>query len=333
MIQSFRHWLFQVLEQHGNGLGVMAHLINISLMLLILLNVISIIISSEVEIHQRYLPFFELFEVFSLMIFTLEYFVRVWISVEHDDRRRTHYIKARLRYMLTPMALIDLFAIVPSYFMVIFGTDLLVLRALRLVRVFKLTRYSRSMELLVTVAKQEAETMISAIFILWIMIIIAATGIFLVEGDIQPKEFGSIPRALWWATVTLTTVGYGDVVPVTVMGKVFGVVIVILGIGMAALPAGILASGFTSEINRRRERFKLKIMSWLKDGDSSMQLKKQRLNQLRLELGIGRQDASVMILEARNEMKMASHLDCPHCGNSIHIHHSHGNIHLEKREK
>jgi len=333
MIQSFRHWLFQVLEQHGNGLGLMAHLINLSLMLLILLNVISIIISSEVEIHQRYLPFFELFEVFSLMIFTLEYFARVWISIEHDDRRRSHYIKARLRYMLTPMALIDLLAIVPSYFMVIFGTDLLMLRALRLVRVFKLTRYSRSMELLVTVAKQEAENMISAIFILWILIIIAATGIFLLEGHIQPKEFGSIPRALWWATVTLTTVGYGDVVPVTVMGKIFGIVIVILGIGMAALPAGILASGFTSEINRRRERFKLKIMSWLRDGDSSMQLKKQRLNQLRLELGIGRQDASVMILEARNEMKTASHIDCPHCGNSIHIHHSHGNVHLEKRKK
>ncbi len=332
-MQTLRQWLYQVLENHAKGLGIPSHLINLGLMLLILLNVISIILSSEAQIHARYQIFFEVFEVISLMIFTLEYFARVWISVEHDDRRRKHPVKGRLRYMLTPMALIDLLAIVPSYFMVLFGTDLLILRALRLVRVFKLTRYSRSMELLVTVAKQEAETMISAIFILWIMIVIAATGIFLVEGDIQPEEFGSIPRALWWATVTLTTVGYGDVVPITVMGKVFGVVIVILGIGMAALPAGILASGFTTEINRRRERFKLKILSWLKDGDSSIQLKKQRLDDLRLELGIGRQDASMMIIEARNELKMSHHLDCPHCGNSIHIHHSHGNIHLEKRNK
>jgi len=331
MKKRLRHWLYQVLENHGAGLGLSARLINLGLMLLILLNVISIVISSEVEIHQRYIIFFELFEVFSLVIFTLEYFARVWISVEQDDKCRTHHIKSRLRYMLTPMALIDLLAIIPSYFMVIFGTDLLVLRALRLVRVFKLTRYSRSMELLVTVAKQEAETMISAIFILWIMIIIAATGIFLVEGDIQPKEFGSIPRALWWATVTLTTVGYGDVVPITIMGKIFGVVIVILGIGMAALPAGILASGFTTEINRRRERFKLKIIGWLKDSDSTAQLKKERLSELRTELGIGRQDASMMIIEARNEKKMASHIDCPHCGNSIHVHHSHGNIHLETK--
>ncbi len=331
MQKRLRHWLYQVLENHGTELSLLARIINLGLMLLILLNVISIIISSESTIHQDYLTFFELFEVFSLIIFTLEYFIRVWVSIEHNDKRCAHPFKSRLRYMLKPMALIDLFAILPSYFMVIFGTDLLVLRALRLVRVFKLTRYSRSMELLVTVAKQEAETMISAIFILWIMIIIAATGIFLVEGDIQPKEFGSIPRALWWATVTLTTVGYGDVVPITIMGKVFGVVIVILGIGMAALPAGILASGFTTEINRRRERFKLKVISWLKDSDSTSQLKKEQLNALRKELGIGRQDASIMIIEARNEKKMASHIDCPHCGKSIHIHHSHGTINLEKK--
>jgi len=331
MQKNLRHWLYQVLENHGAGLGLSARIINLSLMLLILLNVISIIASSESTLHKNYLSFFELFEVFSLIIFTLEYFIRVWISIEHGDKRRTHHIKSRLRYMLTPMALIDLFAIIPSYFMVFFGTDLLVLRALRLVRVFKLTRYSRSMELLVTVAKQEAETMVSAIFILWIMIIIAATGIFLVEGDVQPEEFGSIPRALWWATVTLTTVGYGDVVPITIMGKIFGIVIVILGIGMAALPAGILASGFTAEINRRRERFKLKIIGWLRDDESTTQLKKQRLDDLRLELGIGRQDASMMIIEARNEIKKASHReDCPHCGYSIQIHHSHGNIHLEK---
>ena len=135
----------------------------------------------------------------------------------------------RLRYMITPMALVDLLAILPSY-LLLFGHDLLILRALRLIRVFKLTRYSRSMELLSTVFKQEFETIISAIFVLIILIVISATGIYIVEGDIQPEEFGSIPRALWWATVTLTTVGYGDVVPITGLGRALGIVIVITGI-------------------------------------------------------------------------------------------------------
>ncbi len=329
-MQTTRQWFYQTLENHAKGLGYSAHLINLSLMLLILLNVISIIISSEPKIHKQYLIFFETFEVISLLVFTVEYIIRVWISIEANDKRKSQPIKSRLRYMLTPMALIDLLAIIPSYFMVIFGTDLLMLRALRLVRVFKLTRYSRSMELLVTVAKQEAETMISAIFILWILIVIAATGIFLVEGKIQPEEFGSIPRALWWSTVTLTTVGYGDVVPITMTGKIFGILIVILGIGMAALPAGILASGFTSEINRRRERFKLRVIGWIKDGQSASHIKKQKLDELRAELGIGRKDASLMIVEARNELKMTSQISCPHCGNSVHIHHTHGNIKVGK---
>ncbi len=189
-----RKWLYQVLEQDRHGLS--SRFINIALMLLILANVVSIIASSDESINTRFSNFFDYFEIFSLIVFTIEYLVRVWVSVERSEKDLTQALKSRIRYLFTPMALIDLLAILPS-FLLLLGSDFLILRVLRLVRVFKLSRYSRSMELLITVSKQEAETIISAIFILIILIIISSTGIYIVEGDVQPEEFGSIPRSLW----------------------------------------------------------------------------------------------------------------------------------------
>ncbi len=314
-MQTTRRWLYQVLETHDNER--VGRLINSFLMLLIFLNVIVIIASSESQIDEKFHTLFVGFEIFSLIIFTTEYLLRAWVSVEKTNF--THPVKGRLKYLLTPMALIDLLAILPSLFLLL-GADLFILRALRLVRLFKLTRYSRSMDLLLTVAKQEADTIFSAIFILIILIIIAATGIFMIEGDAQPKEFGSIPRALWWATVTLTTVGYGDVVPITMLGRVLGIFIVITGIGIAALPAGILASGFTTEINRRRERYKAFIVGRLQNGILNT-ADKESLNHIRAELGITRSDGALMLNEARNEQKVSSKVFCPHCGNDVHIQH------------
>ena len=318
MTETPRQWLYQVLENNRNGF--IAHFINLGLMLLIALNVIFIVASTEASINSRFHVFFQRFEIFSLIIFTIEYLLRVWVSVERSSKDLKHPFLGRIRYIFQPMALVDLLAILPSFFILfgVFGNELLILRALRLVRIFKLTRYSRSMELLITVLKQEAETMISAIFVLTITIIISATGIYLVEGDVQPEAFGSIPRALWWATVTLTTVGYGDVVPITAMGRALGIVIVITGIGMAALPAGILASGFTSEISRRRERFKAAVMSWIEDGTFS-EHENIEFTELRLTLGISRTDAALMIREARSEFKRnKSHQHiCPECGHNL----------------
>jgi len=318
MTETLRQWLYQVLENNRNGF--FAHFINLGLMLLIILNVIFIVTSSEDAISSRYHVFFRYFEIFSLIVFTIEYLLRVWVSVERSSKDLKQPFLGRIRYIFKPMALVDLFAILPSFLILfgLFGNDLLILRALRLVRIFKLTRYSRSMELLITVLKQEAETIISAIFVLIIAIIISATGIYLVEGDVQPEAFGSIPRALWWATVTLTTVGYGDVVPITTMGRALGIVIVITGIGMAALPAGILASGFTSEISRRRERFKAAVMSWIEDGTFS-EHENIEFTELQLTLGISRSDAALMIREARSEFKRSKlhPYTCPECGHHL----------------
>lgn len=323
MNESRRKWLYQVLENNRHGIA--SKVINIGLMVLILLNVISIIASSEQSIGEEYAQFFNRFEMFALAVFTIEYLIRVWVSIEKKSTEEPRPILTRLRYMLTPMALVDLLAILPSYLLLL-GHDFLILRALRLIRVFKLTRYSRSMELISTVFKQEFETIISAIFVLIILIVISATGIYIVEGNVQPEEFGSIPRALWWATVTLTTVGYGDVVPITDLGRAFGIVIVISGIGMAALPAGILASGFTTEISRRRERFKAALMLWVEDGTFSKHESSEFVD-LRIKLGISRSDAALMLHEARAENKRNSikkeviQLEvCPKCGHDPNTH-------------
>ncbi len=320
MGETRRKWLYQVLEKKYTG--NFGHVINASLMVLILLNVVSIIAASEPTIREKYSTFFHLFNVFTLIVFTLEYLVRIWVSIERKPKEEHHPILTRLRYMITPMALVDLLAILPSYLLFL-GNDFLILKALRLIRVFKLVRYSRSMELVTTVFKQEFETILSAIFVLIILIVISAAGIHIVEGEIQPKEFGSIPRALWWATVTLTTVGYGDVVPITALGRAFGIVIVITGIGMAALPAGILAAGFTSEVARRRERFKAAIMLWVEDGTFSKHENSEFVD-LRRDLGISRMDAALMLHEARAENKRnkvkknrAELNACPKCGHNL----------------
>ncbi|GAA0418605.1 ion transporter [Cocleimonas flava] len=317
MSETRRKWLYQVLEKSHNS--TFGYVINISLMVLIFLNVVSIVAASEQSIHDKYAVFFRWMDLFALVVFTIEYFMRIWVSIERESKDERRPIMTRLRYMITPMALVDLLAILPSYLLFL-GHDFLILRALRLIRVFKLTRYSRSMELLTTVFKQEAETILSAIFVLMILIVISASGIHIVEGKIQPEEFGSIPRALWWATVTLTTVGYGDVVPVTGIGRALGILIVITGVGMAALPAGILAAGFTSEVTRRREHFKTALMVWVEDGTFSKHENSEFI-ELRLNLGISRTDAAIMLREARainkrNKVKKnnTSVNVCPNCG-------------------
>ncbi len=184
-----------------------------------------------------------------MAVFTIEYLTRIWVCVESNSYSNDW--RNRLRYMFTPLALVDLLAILPFYLGVIGQFDTRFLRILRLFRVFKLSRHFSVLAVLATVLRNESRSLLSAIFVMLVLVILAAASIYFVEREAQPDAFGSIPRAMWWATVTLTTVGYGDVVPVTISGRLLGVLITVLGVGMAALPAGIIASGFTSELARR----------------------------------------------------------------------------------
>ena len=206
-------------------------------------------------VYDAHKTLFDRFEIFSVIFFTIEYLFRVWSSVESHNPRFKSSIKGRLRYMLTPLALIDLIVILPFSVSALVGVDLRMLRALRLLRVFRLTRYAKSMNLLLQVLRDEGPIISAALFVLLMLISVAASITYLAEHEAQPEAFASIPHALWWAVVTMTTIGYGDVAPVTLIGRISEAAIGIVSVGMVALPAGILTSGFNEALHKRRKQY------------------------------------------------------------------------------
>ncbi len=242
-----------------NGKTRYANIFDVILVTLISANVVAIMLESVQSISLKYQTELWIFEIFSVAVFTVEYFVRAWCVVERPDRQYSHPVRGRLRYLSTPMALIDLLAVLPFYLAFLISIDLRFLRVLRLLRVFKLTRYSSAMSILLSVLRQEAKALAAALFVLMLLIIMSASMIYLFEQEAQPDKFGSIPHAMWWALITLTTVGYGDIVPVTTGGKLFGALISVIGIGIVALPAGILASGFSGKLHARRMDYETKV--------------------------------------------------------------------------
>lgn len=321
---SFRKRVYQILERVSTS--KLASFVHYFLMVLILLTVIAVILESDPEIYSQHQLLFTVLELFSIGVFTIEYILRVWSS---GEEKKYKLLSGRLKYMLTPMALIDLMAVLPAWFGLFISRDLMILRGLRLIRVFKLTRYSRSMNLLLSVIKQESANIFSVFFILSILIIIAATGMHIVEGVNQPEAFGTIPKSIWWATVTLTTVGYGDMVPISPEGKIFGIIILMSGIGMAALPAGILASGFTKEITRRKQAFKQRVITYLADGILDKK-ERRKLRKLAHDLSISNQDAKSVIWELKQMQLKVTELTCPHCHKPIEIEHYSDKLNIKK---
>ncbi|VAX24839.1 Potassium voltage-gated channel subfamily KQT; possible potassium channel, VIC family [hydrothermal vent metagenome] len=247
--------IFEVLEGTSEHKKLSSYF-TFCIMTLILLSAVAIALETVEPYREEYGGAFYLFEVFSVAIFTTEYILRVWGCTV--DERYSHPIKGRIRFMLTPMAMIDLLAVAP-FFLSFFVTDLRFVRVLRLLRIFrvvKLVRYSKALHTFAVVAKDKKEELIIVGALGAILIFLASTLMYFVEHEAQPVVFASIPHAMWWAVSTLTTVGYGDVTPITGLGKVLGAVISIIGIGMFALPAGILGSAFVEEFEMRRGMFK-----------------------------------------------------------------------------
>ena len=295
-------------EYHRAG-----HILDIMLISLIMANVIAIVIESIPSVALKYYDEFLVLEIVSVAIFAVEYLARLWACVD-----KTKYIaiegsnsKRRLKYFLSPLALIDLIAILPSLMMFLFPLDLRFLRVLRLLRVFKLTRYSRAMQLLLQAFMDEGSSLMAAFFIMAVVLILASCGIYLIEHDIQPDTFGSIPAAMWWAMATLTTVGYGDVVPITAMGKFFGGVITLLSMGMVAIPTGLLASSFSEQIRKRRQFFEDAVHEQIQDGTLN-QAQHEHLEDLRYKLGLSKLEANKAIKTQLNQH--SSHIYCRHCG-------------------
>jgi voltage-gated potassium channel len=283
---------------------------------LIFLNVISIALDSVPSLLANYEQEFYRFEVFSVSVFTVEYLIRIWSSIELERVDSSRPILGRIKYMLTPLVLIDLVAIIPFYLVFFVSADLRFLRVIRLLRIFKLTRYSGAMATLLEVLREEASALGAAAFILFILLILASSGIYLIEQDVQPLAFGSIPSAMWWSIVTLTTVGYGDVVPITVGGKLFGALIALVGVGMVALPTGIIASGFANAFRRRRVSYEQQLDFALEDGKLTAQ-ERRSLKKMKAELDISEEDAEHIFRLAMQRLKKENPKSCPKCGTEI----------------
>jgi voltage-gated potassium channel len=257
-MNRLRKWAYELLEPSTSGSRA-ARSIELLLIVLIFLNIVAIMLESVQEINGEYKDFFHFLETFSVIIFSIEYGLRVWTSVENPK-----YSHSRSKYIFSGLAIVDLLSILPFYLDLILGFmafDLLFLRVIRLFRLFrllKIARYLKALSIMQAVMKERKEQILVSIMFILFLLVIVSTIMFYVENAAQPELFSSIPATMWWGIETLTTVGYGDMIPVTPFGKVLGGMIAILGIGLFALPAGIFSSGLTEYMYGKNKRQTIK---------------------------------------------------------------------------
>ncbi len=245
--------VYEIVEVAGPG-DRLSRAFDIFLISLITLNVLALILSTVEDIHRLAPGLFRWFEVVSLVFYAAEYLLRVWSCTA--DTRYASPVSGRLKFIVSPIALIDLLVILPLFIVPLFhiyDADLRFLRAFRLVaRASRLTRYSIGLWNLGAAVGARKNELLTVVGVLAVLLVLASSMMFYAEKDAQPDKFSSIPATMWWSIITLTTVGYGDVAPVTSFGRLIAGGIAILGIGLFALPAGILGSSFLEQIERRR---------------------------------------------------------------------------------
>lgn len=227
---------------------------------LIVLNVIAIAIDTLTGVSTEMRQSLRIFEIFSIIIFTIELLMRIYVSdITHPASNKLY---SALKFIFSPFGLIDLLAILPFYVPFIIKADLRFLRILRLIRffrIFKISRYNSTLKLIWDVIKEKKAELQMTFFIASLMLLVSAFLMYHVENPVQPEKFSNIFASLWWAVATLTTVGYGDIAPITTLGKVISSFVAIMGIGLIALPTGIISAGFISKIDKNKSDIKKNI--------------------------------------------------------------------------
>jgi voltage-gated potassium channel len=245
---NIKKTIYRLVEKgsHGNKFNLIFDYV---IMSLILLSIISIILESINEIGADFKLFLEWFDIFSVSIFSIEYLMRLYVSdLTHPA---TNKFKSVLKFIFSASGLIDLFAVLPFYLPLIIKIDLRFLRTLRLIRflrILKINRYTKSLNLIWSVLKEKKSELAVTGFVTLLLLLFASFVMYNVEGEKQPDAFPNILAAFWWAVATLTTVGYGDVYPITGLGKFISGIVALMGIGLVALPTGIIGSGFMDRL-------------------------------------------------------------------------------------
>lgn len=244
-----RRRVYEIIEI-GRGVDRTSAIFDAVIITLIILNVVAFALETVPSIEARYGDALYAFEILSVIVFTIEYALRIWSAVEVPFLQRMPAWEARVRFAARPYLIIDLLAILPFYLSFLFPVDLRVLRVLRLLRFLKLSRYSPAMHTLIRVLYAERRSLMGAGMLLITAVLFAATGMYYLEQHAQPDKFGSLPLSMYWAVTTLTTVGYGDVAPITPLGQVFATLTMVLGLCILALPVAIISTGFAQEVGR-----------------------------------------------------------------------------------
>ena len=245
---------FEILEKDTTE-DVLSKRADIFIIVLIFINILAVILESVKYLQSRYKFLFDVIELISIAIFTVEYILRIWSITE-----KKHYqnpISGRLRYLFTFYSIIDLLSVIPAYIPIFVTADARVIRGLRLIRLFrilKLSRYNKAFGIIRDVILSKKEELVISLFAVLKLLVIASCLMYFIENKAQPEAFSSIPETMWWGVATLTTVGYGDVYPVTGLGKLMAGVMAILGVGLFALPAGILANGFSETLENKNNQ-------------------------------------------------------------------------------
>jgi len=280
-----RDRVFQLLEKAQPG-DTASLFIDRILAFLIVANVLAVTLETVDDIYQANQVYFRLFEMVSVFIFSIEYLLRIWVSASNQASRFKNAGRRRISYILSPSGLIDLLAILPALLPFFTTVDLRWLRILRLLRMFKISHYSSALEDFFSAIYHERSAFAGALYLFCITLFLSSALMYLVEHSAQPDVFSSIPETLWWSLITLTTVGYGDVAPITAIGKVIGGFTAIMGVCVVALMTGIVTTAFSAQIARRQDLLEAEILIALEDGvisEDELAKIKQLQDQLNLE--------------------------------------------------
>lgn len=296
-----RHRLFLILELKSRQDQKAAWLFSWLLTLMVLCNVTAVILESVPTIEAQHRQALALFDLVSVVFFSVEYALRIWTAAERRRHPKHSAQRRRLGYMLSFHGLIDLLAILPFFLQSMLpGLDLRFLRVVRVMRILKLSHYSTALEDLLASIYAERDAFISALYLLALSIIITSCLMHYAEHALQPDKFGTIPDAMWWSIITITTVGYGDATPLSAWGKVIGAITALSGVFTVALLTGIVASAFATRVRTQEIEFITEVEEVLKDRHVSAK-ERRTIEHLRQAFGITEEHAQAIVRQIIEE--------------------------------